>query len=311
MKYDQKCIENIKTKVVRECCKIRDRYAKYGRKSERFKKNEEKWLSHEILFKLDVEPNDPTGLGKHGKFCQTITIVIAHNYCVYIIAGRPSRSFDNCSMNTKRKKVSDLRKKEDTSVLSFATEMNLRADGKVAEANVLKTILHDSPGSANEMVKDRKIAKSEPIPYTSTDALALMIDTDLSRRGYQILRKQAIKRFSNIYPSYKRIQEAKQKCYPADINVTESKAEVSLQSMLDITTERIFGVISEDFSFPSSSHPIQYTLISKWGFDGSGSQSAYNQPFVSTTFNDSSLFMTSLVPLHLCTFALHCIRRLE
>ena len=213
-----------------------------------------------------------------------------------MIVGRPKRAFEDCSMNTKRKKVSALRKGEDTSSLSLAIEMNLRAEGKVAEAKIIKEMLHDSPGCASRMVKDRKSSNDELIPYSPTDALALIIDADLSRRGYQVLRKQAMKRNSNLYPSYKLIQKAKQECYPTKTTVSERKAETDLQSMMDITTERIFKVLNGDL--PVSAQ-IKYTLISKWGFDGSGSQSAYNQTFASEAFNDTSLLMTSFVPLQL------------
>lgn len=45
-------------------------------------------------------------------------------------------------------------------------------------------------------------------------------------------------------------------------------------------------------------------LHSKWGCDGASGQSEYNQKFtqVGDVAMDSNLFMSSLVPLRLCTF---------
>jgi hypothetical protein len=40
-------------------------------------------------------------------------------------------------------------------------------------------------------------------------------------------------------------------------------------------------------------------LTSKWGFDGSSAQSNYKQRSEMADFDDSSVFMTSLVPLKL------------
>lgn len=38
-------------------------------------------------------------------------------------------------------------------------------------------------------------------------------------------------------------------------------------------------------------------MITKWGFDGASSQSQYKQKFEDKDADDSSIFMTSLVPI--------------
>lgn len=50
------------------------------------------------------------------------------------------------------------------------------------------------------------------------------------------------KRGANIYPSYNVIAEAKQHCYPKNISVTESSAQVPLQDLVDHIVKRLVQV---------------------------------------------------------------------
>lgn len=69
---------------------------------------------------------------------------------------------------------------------------------------------------------------------SAEDALAVLIDAKLSREQYDVIRKCAPDKF----PSYKTVQAAKKCCYPKDIRVNETSASVSLQALLNHTTER-------------------------------------------------------------------------
>lgn len=90
------------------------------------------------------------------------------------------------------------------------------------------------------------------------------------------------------------MQQAKLQCYPPKqlITVTDSSAKITLQGLLDLTVRRILE------SFPNKIQDQQLTLISKWGFDGASNQSRYKQK-IDSEQDDSSIFMTSLVPLKL------------
>lgn len=59
-----------------------------------------------------------------------------------------------------------------------------------------------------------------------------------------VTRLGAKAREANIYPSYEKILLAKNNCYPKleSIEVSETAAQVKLQSLLDHTTIRIFDV---------------------------------------------------------------------
>lgn len=61
------------------------------------------------------------------------------------------------------------------------------------------------------------------------------MEARLSRHQYNVIRKYA----SDIFPSYKAVQNEKKKCYPEGIKVTEQTAEVRLQNLLNHTVERI------------------------------------------------------------------------
>ena len=113
---------------------------------------------------------------------------------------------------------------------------------------------------------------------------------------------------ADIWPSYHSIRAAKKLCYPSNISITESKAEVPLQDLLDHTSIRLVEFLKDVFSHLLVSNAddsrivYQATLTSKWGFDSCTSQSRYFQKFsgkISSTFDENSMLSTTLVPLDL------------
>ena len=111
--------------------------------------------------------------------------------------------------------------------------------------------------------------------------------------------------FADIYPSLHKIFDVKQKCYPEDLQITETSAQCSLQNMVNHTLSRIL-VVSED-NLQSLTDPAQVlhgTLFLKAGFDGASSQSIYKQQYHQSELdevmkNEESLFQTAVVPLRL------------
>lgn len=70
-----------------------------------------------------------------------------------------------------------------------------------------------------------------------------MIDTQLSKRQYEIIRAATKKKIGfNIFPSYKIILETK--CYSE--NITESSASNNLQKLLDHTVTRVIEAIYKE-----------------------------------------------------------------
>ncbi|KAK3918877.1 Nitrilotriacetate monooxygenase component A [Frankliniella fusca] len=77
--------------------------------------------------------------------------------------------------------------------------------------------------------------------YSADEALALMLDTDVTRDKYTLMHQGAKRKGSHLYPCYDIVRGAKKKCYPSEdcITVSESCARVTLQALLDHTTNRI------------------------------------------------------------------------
>lgn len=135
--------------------------------------------------------------------------------------------------------------------------------------------------------------------FDANSALALIIQAKLSKYQYEIFRKATQDIGHNIFSNYRKIIEAKKKCYPDNIDVTEKMVKVSLQDLLDHTSKRIMETkTQEDIKTLEKEHFILHT---KWGCDGSSGQSEYMQKFSNPLMDisDSNLFMTLIVPLNM------------
>ncbi|KAE8736707.1 hypothetical protein FOCC_FOCC017838 [Frankliniella occidentalis] len=103
---------------------------------------------------------------------------------------------------------------------------------------------------------------------------------------------------SKVLPSYEKIAKyAKENCYPKHVTVTETKASVSLQDLLNHTSARLVSLQKDVISCEALKTVQKIQLISKCGFDGSSSHSKYNQIWEDTPRDDSSVLLTSVVPL--------------
>lgn len=144
-------------------------------------------------------------------------------------------------------------------------------------------------------------------------ALAILTQAQLSKYQYEIIRKAIKDAGFNIFPSYKKVLESKKKCYPANVCISDTSAQVPLQTLLNHTAQRIIDTKAkvEIESYENDN----LVLHTKWGFDGASGQNHYMQNFPTTTQHledndeeqltdidvmcDSNMFMTSLVPLRL------------
>ncbi|GBM13223.1 hypothetical protein AVEN_214934-1 [Araneus ventricosus] len=70
-------------------------------------------------------------------------------------------------------------------------------------------------------------------------ALALTVDNGLSTRQYQRILEHAENLNCKLYPSYHKVKEAKQVYCPHSIGVTETSAEITLQTLVGHTVSRI------------------------------------------------------------------------
>lgn len=216
--------------------------------------------------------------------------------------GRIAKPFSRSSVRTKRRKTEEMRKMYTDEELAFATVMNLRQRGKTAQSSLMKEVTQTTPTRATKIMKIWKNqSKFKLKRYTADEALALIINSRLSKSAYLQIREGAKKRGADIYPSYHSILFAKERCYPQndDIKITESSAEISLQALLDLTVRRILHVESESIFSSSNEETANMKLLSKWGCDGSGGQARYKQSFSEKDITDADMFVTSLVPLQI------------
>ncbi|KAE8739180.1 hypothetical protein FOCC_FOCC015321 [Frankliniella occidentalis] len=207
--------------------------------------------------------------------------------------GRPKKPFDQSCKKTKRRKLTDVVNKYSSEELLEATAIKLRSEGKGGESRFLSNL--------NEAVQSRKLPSQGVQTLAADVTLGAMVEADLSKNGYLAVRQLVNSQTPKMMPSYDKIQEEKQKCYPSDdfFTVTDFSAEVDLQALLDHTSGRIIALQDEVLEkFPQEL--CQVVLVVKWGFDGSSSHAEYNNhgPGDGTERKDC-MFLTSMAPVQM------------
>ena len=208
--------------------------------------------------------------------------------------GRPrAESFQGSSEKTKRRKTAEL-VNITPQRLTYATSRVLRMEGQSRLAKSLAQISTENPSTSSE--------NNTELCFSANEALALILDCGLSKRGYQNLRNKTLEKKSKVFPPYNNVRSAKEECLPSPENwlVTDYSAEVTLQDLLDHTTRRILEVAS----FSEADFEIeQFKLICKVGFDGTTGQSVYKQIRSDNQERnvvfESCLFVTCMLPLKL------------
>lgn len=182
--------------------------------------------------------------------------------------GRPIKSFKECSTKAQKYKVQSLRESNSQELIDAA--------------------------ASNPPCKCQSTGS-----FDAESALALIVQTKLTVYNYETIRRACKNIGFDIFPSYKKILEAKQKCYPTNVAVTETAVTVNLQNMLDHTTERILNTVENTPVGLETFKDQTLILHTKWGCDGASGQSEFMQSFSSSDSDtsDSHLFMTSIVPL--------------
>ncbi|XP_071572537.1 uncharacterized protein [Temnothorax nylanderi] len=203
--------------------------------------------------------------------------------------GHSSSEFTSSGDRSKRGKTEENRSWLSSEGFSYATQMSLRASGKVDAAKVVKDV---TLGSSTKAAKYRR--SMEPILETtlsSDSALLLSIEQKLSKsHQYQGLRAVSKENNCELYPPYKAVLQAKQKCYPSktDITITDCSAEMKLQALLDHTVERILLTQNDVIKSSTPENVNNMTLTCKWGCDETSGQSVYKQKFNSDDKSQSS-----------------------
>ncbi len=125
-------------------------------------------------------------------------------------------------------------------------------------------------------MKKKLFTPKVPKPYSPEEALAYLMDCNLSKNQYITTHIGAKERNANIYPAYAKLVAAKKDCYPQNIEYSEVKSRVPLQDLVNHTSARIFKLMKfKNIQYEDG----QYELIHKWGMDGTSNQARYRQKF--------------------------------
>jgi hypothetical protein len=175
--------------------------------------------------------------------------------------------------------------------------LKLRDAGYPSASKLIGEIVN-SPNQADKYIS----AVAKPViinKMTGEQALSALVEAKLTTHQYNVIRSMDPQRF----PSFKVVQQAKQGCYPCKeaMTISETSAEVKLQALLDHTAKRLISVQHDVITSLNYGQIMNLCLILKWGFDGSSGHSSYKQKFISADADDSSVFITSIVPLRLTT----------
>lgn len=165
-------------------------------------------------------------------------------------------------------------------------------------ANLIRQV-SESPEKVRDSLNTTE-QKMEQRSLSGDEALAYYVESKSTTYAYKQTRKWSMRAGHKVFPSYHCLKKAKKACLPPeeDVMVTEMRAEIKLQSIMDKTAQRLISAQHEVITscFPGDS---TFTLVSKWGCDGSSGHSTYKQKFSDSNDSDEFLFVFSLVPLQL------------
>lgn len=280
--FSDHVIRSLKVTIRSFCQKIEEKWLKSGRHRDRFLNKNCAWLEGNVTLPdiaTEVLVSVPLPETSSGSF------------------GRPQKDFVSSSTKTKRRRIQHLLETSSREEISMATEVQLRKEGKKDSAAIVKELCLFSPRRGTVLKKARKyLESSKPVGLSPDQALALMVDANLSTHQYRTIREQVKGINKKIYPPYYTVKAAKQLCYPSGINVTETYAEIELQSLMDHTIIRLCKVQEDVLKTISNLKSLD--IIVKWGCDGA-EQSKYKQKFSEEHCSDENLFSISIVPIQM------------
>nr|XP_047127601.1 uncharacterized protein LOC124808507 [Hydra vulgaris] len=174
--------------------KFRVKYTKQIRNFARLTKQELPWLEGELFQNKKAELD------------------------LAIKAGRPEKKWTECSLRTKRRKVSRLAKTHSTKELAEAAVVSTKSSPKKLDLGMFSQV---------QTSKTKKKDKHQPTMMSAEQALSLKIHCDLSDSQYQIIRNLSLMQNADIYPPLKTILKSKVDCYPEGLHITETSAKCS------------------------------------------------------------------------------------
>lgn len=114
--------------------------------------------------------------------------------------GRPQKEFGSCSERSKRRKASEICDRNSTELVVYAAQKSLRLDGRYEGAKLMKEKIMTTSSPPEKISEAWSASKSTTsfIAYTPAEALALMIESRLTKNLYQVIRTQAKSRGADL-----------------------------------------------------------------------------------------------------------------
>lgn len=284
----------LKAFCAKYCYNLQRRWKSAHSKEDVFRTNNNEWLASEIdwpdfIKNILNSTANTSAASTSTEFVSPEKVSIATSTMV-----SPRKPFSELGPKQKKRRTEHIHTTMTSEEISHAHITKLREDRNGDIADILDHLLKNPQDV--QKVKNSILDNNEKPKFTADEALGLVLSLKLSKWQYNIMRRSVNEKNADLFPSYYKVQMAKQECYPpkSDITVTDTEAKIQLQSLLDVTTKRILKTID-------SNESKELTLISKCGFDGASNQANYKQrmPASNTERNDddSSIFMGSLVPI--------------
>lgn len=279
----EQSLKDLKTAISRFPSKLSEKWNTSQRLRDRFLANNMEWLQGDYTFNVS---------------CDQVEACSSSSKQHPPGPGRPTIAFENASSKTKRRRVEDLIVSRTSEELLAAAEISSRLSGNRNVAKIIKE------ASECEKLSDRQCSNQKQQRCLARDeALAYYVDSKSTSHSYKQTRKWSMLAGHQVFPSFDSLRKAKKACLPSEDNVeiTETRADIKLQAVLDKTAHRLISAQREVITCCPSfdKEASSFTLISKWGCDGSSGHSTYKQKFSDTGATDEYLFVFSLVPLQL------------
>lgn len=304
------------------CSNINSRWAKSYRNLAQFLRRNGDWLEspinwpesilqisanilHEELIEEDDTENLPQSPPQASASSTIISIREQEDNTENLLPSTPKAStsstiitqrkpFEELGSKQKRRRVEEIKKSLSPQEIIASATKSLKSSGNEDISKILNHLI-SHPEDLVKVKDSLSKSKAKDSMYSPDKALALAVSLKLTKWQYINLRESASEQGSELYPSYYKLKQAKLNCYPkeSDMTITEDGASVKLQALLDLTVSRLLEAIGLD-----NKSKTELELISKWGFDGASGQSNYKQKS-HMDFDESSVFMASLVPLRL------------
>lgn len=287
-------VEILDGEPIRRYFKVfKDKWKISQRNATRFEEKQGSWLNLTMKLKTkDVPSTCEHTISKCEQQQPTTSTSISR--------GRPTKSLEECSDISKRRKLRDHNEDLSTSLVNQSLCQRYKCEKLHQKALIVEAVDKASPKRVKRIKDSISTPQDQPRKFTPEEALSLFLDLGLSKEKYIVLRNELKKRKHDALPSYNKIIAAKKECLPVMEEVTNISVSVSLQKLLDSTAGRILHLKTEHEIEAMSDTSV--VLESKWGCDGSSGQSEYKQRINEDNceiVTDANMFITSMVPLRL------------